>query len=29
NADAKLKEIFKKTQASMFEMTKMISSHLK
>ena len=29
NADAKLKEIFKKAQASMFEMTKMISSHLK
>jgi len=28
NADAKLKEIFKKAQASMFEMTKMISSHL-
>jgi upstream activation factor subunit UAF30 len=26
NADAKLKEIFKKAQASMFEMTKMISS---
>ena len=29
NADAKLKEIFKKAQASMFEMTKMISGHLK
>ena len=29
NADAKLKEIFKKAQASMFEMTKMINSHLK
>ena len=29
NADAKLKEIFKKAQASMFEMTKMISQHLK
>jgi chromatin remodeling complex protein RSC6 len=29
NADAKLKEIFGKAQASMFEMTKMISSHLK
>jgi chromatin remodeling complex protein RSC6 len=29
NADAKLKEIFKKGQASMFEMTKMISGHLK
>lgn len=29
NADAKLKEIFKKTQASMFEMTKMINAHLK
>jgi chromatin remodeling complex protein RSC6 len=29
NADAKLKEIFKKAQASMFEMTKMISAHLK
>ena len=29
NADAKLKEIFKKAQASMFEMTKLISSHLK
>lgn len=28
NADAKLKEIFKKAQASMFEMTKLISSHL-
>jgi chromatin remodeling complex protein RSC6 len=29
NADAKLKEIFGKAQASMFEMTKMISAHLK
>ena len=29
NADAKLKEIFKKAQASMFEMTKMINGHLK
>ena len=29
NADAKLKEIFKKAQASMFEMTKMINAHLK
>ena len=29
NADAKLKEIFKKAQASMFEMTKMINTHLK
>jgi upstream activation factor subunit UAF30 len=29
NADAKLKEIFKKPQASMFEMTKMINGHLK
>ena len=29
NADAKLKEIFKKPQASMFEMTKMINDHLK
>ncbi len=29
NADAKLKEIFKKPQASMFEMTKMINEHLK
>ena len=29
NADAKLKEIFKKAQVSMFEMTKAISSHLK
>lgn len=29
NADAKLKEIFGKAQASMFEMTKMISVHLK
>ena len=28
NADPKLKEIFKKGQASMFEMTKMISGHL-
>jgi len=29
NADAKLKEIFNKAQVSMFEMTKLISSHLK
>ena len=29
NADAKLREIFKKAQASMFEMTKLISNHLK
>ncbi len=29
NADAKLKEIFKKAQVSMFEMTKIISTHLK
>lgn len=29
NADAKLKVIFNKAQASMFEMTKLISSHLK
>mgnify|MGYP003343001081 FL=1 len=29
NADAKLKEIFKKSQVSMFEMTKLISGHLK
>ena len=29
NADAKLKEIFKKAQVSMFEMTKLISGHLK
>jgi chromatin remodeling complex protein RSC6 len=29
NADAKLKEIFKKAQVSMFEMTKLISEHLK
>ena len=29
NADAKLKEIFKKAQASRFEMTKMINAHLK
>ena len=28
NADAKLREIFKKAQASMFEMTKLINSHL-
>jgi len=28
NADAKLKEIFKKAQLSMFEMTKAINSHL-
>ncbi|MBK1614417.1 hypothetical protein CKO44_13155 [Rubrivivax gelatinosus] len=29
NADAKLKAIFDKAQVSMFEMTKLISSHLK
>lgn len=29
NADAKLKEIFKKAQVSMFEMTKLISNQLK
>jgi chromatin remodeling complex protein RSC6 len=29
NADAKLKEIFKKAQVSMFEMTKLINDHLK
>lgn len=29
NADAKLKAIFSKAQASMFEMTKLISGHLK
>ena len=29
NADAKLKEIFNKAQVSMFEMTKLISGHLK
>jgi chromatin remodeling complex protein RSC6 len=29
NADAKLKEIFKKAQASMFEMTKLVNAHLK
>ncbi|MDR2990628.1 MAG: SWIB/MDM2 domain-containing protein [Burkholderiaceae bacterium] len=28
NADAKLKEIFKKSQVTMFEMTKLISQHL-
>jgi upstream activation factor subunit UAF30 len=28
NADAKLKEIFKKPQVSMFEMTKLVNSHL-
>ena len=28
NADAKLKEIFKKPQVTMFEMTKLISGHL-
>ena len=28
NADDKLKEIFKKAQVSMFEMTKLINSHL-
>ena len=29
NADAKLKEIFGKAKADMFEMTKLINSHLK
>ncbi len=29
NADTKLKEIFKQAQVSMFEMTKLINSHLK
>ncbi len=29
NADAKLKEIFKKPQVSMFEMTKLVNGHLK
>lgn len=29
NADARLKEIFNKAQVSMFEMTKLISGHLK
>ena len=29
NADAKLKEIFKKSQVSMFDMTKLISNQLK
>jgi len=29
NADARLQEIFKKGQVSMFEMTKLISGHLK
>ncbi|HEU4651436.1 MAG TPA: SWIB/MDM2 domain-containing protein [Croceibacterium sp.] len=29
NADAKLREIFNKAQVSMFEMTKLINSHLK
>ena len=28
NADAKLKDIFKKSQVTMFEMTKLISAHL-
>jgi chromatin remodeling complex protein RSC6 len=28
NADAKLKEIFKKPQVSMFEMTKLVNGHL-
>ena len=28
NADAKLKDIFKKQQVSMFEMTKLINNHL-
>jgi chromatin remodeling complex protein RSC6 len=29
NADAKLREIFKKAQVSMFEMTKLVNAHLK
>ena len=29
NADVKLKEVFKKAQVSMFEMTKIVSGHLK
>jgi chromatin remodeling complex protein RSC6 len=29
NADAKLREIFKQAQVSMFEMTKLINAHLK
>lgn len=29
NADAKLKDIFKKPQVSMFEMTKLVNDHLK
>ena len=29
NADAKLKEVFKKAQVSMFEMTKLVGAHLK
>jgi upstream activation factor subunit UAF30 len=29
NADAKLKDIFKKAQVSMFEMTKLVNAHLK
>ncbi len=29
NADAKLKEVFKKAQVSMFEMTKLVGGHLK
>ena len=29
NADEKLKAIFKKAQVSMFEMTKLVSAHLK
>jgi upstream activation factor subunit UAF30 len=28
NADSKLKEIFKKPQVTMFEMTKLVSAHL-
>jgi chromatin remodeling complex protein RSC6 len=28
NADAKLKEVFKKPQVTMFEMTKLLSQHL-
>ena len=29
NADAKLKEVFGKAQANMFEMTKLVGKHLK
>lgn len=28
NADAKLKEVFKKAQVDMFEMTKLVNAHL-